>query len=104
MPSTGWGRAMSKALTKTFCDTAPVPSGTTRTGQPVLKLVYWDGQLPGFGLCVTKNGARTFIAQGRLHGKNLRYTIGSYGDARWPVDDARRRAKEVLRAAPPIEH
>jgi integrase len=84
-------------LTKSFCDTAPLPSGVTASGTPKLKAVYWDSALPGFGLAVTINGARSFIAQGRLHGKNVRYTIGAHGDEKWPVDDARKKAKEVLR-------
>lgn len=84
-------------LTIGFCAKAPLPSGTTRTGQPVLKVVYWDTSLPGFGLSVTRNGARTYIAQARLHGKNVRYTIGAMTDEKWPLEEARRKAKEVLR-------
>lgn len=84
-------------LTVSFCATAPVPTGTTKTGKPKLKEVYWDSSLAGFGLSVTANGARTFIAQGRLHGNNVRYTIGSHGDEKWPLDEARKKAKEVLR-------
>jgi integrase len=83
-------------LTKTFCDTAALPSGLTKSGEPKLKALYWDSSLPGFGLSVTANGARTFVAQGRLHGKALRYKIGRHGDERWPVDDARKMAKKVI--------
>lgn len=84
-------------LTLRFCTSAPLPSGTTATGEPKLKVIYWDSTLKGFGLSVTANGARTYIAQGRLHGKNVRYTIGSYGDEKWPLPEARKKAKEVLR-------
>lgn len=84
-------------LTQRFCASAKPPSGTTKTGQPLLKAIYWDSALKGFGLSVTSNGARTFIAQGRLQGKNVRYTIGRYGDERWPLPEARKKAKEVLR-------
>ncbi len=84
-------------LTLNFCATAAPPTGLTKSGKPKLKEVYWDSALPGFGLVVTRNGARSLVAQGRLHGKNVRYTVCTYGDERYSLDDARRKAKEVIR-------
>ncbi len=84
-------------LTTSFCANATAPTGLTASGTPKLKEVYWDSTLAGFGLVVTLNGARSFIAQGRLHGKNVRYTIGRVGDEKWPLEDARKEAKRVLR-------
>lgn len=84
-------------LTLNFCANAKAPTGLTSSGAPKLKEVYWDSALHGFGLVVTRNSTRTFIAQGRVHDELCRYTIGRHGDERWPLDDARKKAKEVLR-------
>ncbi len=42
------------------------------------QVIYWDVKNPGyFGLRVTKNQAKAFIFQNRLHGQTLRLTIGN---------------------------
>lgn len=41
--------------------------------------LHWCEQDRGFGLRVTKDGKRTYIAQGRVNSKEARISIGSYG-------------------------
>ena len=49
---------MRTKLTPAFCQRATVQQGAERT-------IYWDTDLPGFGLLVTKNGHRSFVVQYR---------------------------------------
>ena len=42
--------------------------------------IHWDEKLPGFGLRVTSTGAKAFIFQKRINGKEKRMTVGRYGD------------------------
>ncbi len=61
---------------------------------------FWDTDLKGFGCRVRKTGARSFIAQYRIGGRNTvvqRVTIGSYG--KMTVDEAREAARKVLAKA-----
>lgn len=62
--------------------------------------VMWCGKLPGFGCRVRPSGAKSFIAQYRVGGRNTpvrKVTIGSYG--KLTVDAARKAAGEVLAKA-----
>lgn len=63
-------RGTSLKLTKRTIDTLPFPE----TGQAL----YWDSELPGFGLRVTA-AAKTFIVQRRVAGRTVRFTIGPFG-------------------------
>jgi hypothetical protein len=72
-------------LTKRSIDSLPLPE----TGQAL----YWDADLPGFGLRVTK-GAKTFIVQRRVAGKTVRATLGKYGPL--TPDQARKLAVQTL--------
>lgn len=74
-------------LTKTVVEQLSVPA----TGEKL----YWDNELRGFGVRVTALGKRSYIAQGRVHGKSERVTIGPHG--RWTCEEARKRARDVLR-------
>jgi integrase len=49
----------------------------------------WD-TLKGFGLRVTKGGAKAFIYQTRIDGKDVRFTIGAAD--KWRLPEARKRA------------
>jgi integrase len=49
---------MRTKLTPAFCQKATVQEDAERT-------IYWDSDLPGFGLLVTKNGHRSFVVQYR---------------------------------------
>lgn len=41
--------------------------------------LYWDSELPGFGVRVTATGTRSYIVQGRANGKERRVTVGQHG-------------------------
>lgn len=72
-------------LTKSFVDKVQAPA----TGYEI----HWD-DLPGFGLRVTANGVRSFVAQGRVNGKAVITTIGRFG--LFTVDQARAKAQSIL--------
>ncbi len=58
----------------------------------------WDVDLRGFGLKVTPKGAKSYVVQYRMGGRDSptrRYTIGAHGSP-WTPDSARRRAQELL--------
>lgn len=58
------------------------------------KAIYWDEQLPGFGLYVTPTGVKTFFVQSRCNGVEVKATIGRVGI--FLVDDAREKARDYL--------
>jgi integrase len=60
--------------------------------------IHWDALLPGFGLRITANGARSWIAMYRVAGKSVMQTIGSQS-AIPKVDDARKLAREAILVA-----
>lgn len=55
--------------------------------------IVYDGEVKGFGVRVTKAGARAFILNYRAGGRERRITIGSYPD--WKTGRARERAKTL---------
>jgi integrase len=73
-------------LTKTFVDELDL----LEQGQQL----YWDTELPGFGLRVGKE-RKTFFAEAKVNRKTVRYTIGIY--PRMFPEVARDVAKDVLR-------
>ena len=52
--------------------------------------VFWDRELPGFGVRVYPSGAKVFIVQCRGSGRSQRVTLGRYG--LMTVESARRQA------------
>jgi integrase len=77
--------AMRAKLTPSFVQKAPVESGKERS-------LYWDTDMPGFGLLVTESGHRSFIVQYRFRGRSRRMKInGVLGLAA-----ARKRARALL--------
>lgn len=75
-------------LTKTYIDKITPPA----SGYDL----HWYEQDRGFGLRVTKDGKRTYIAQGRVNGKEARISIGPHGV--FTADQAREVAREHLRS------
>lgn len=73
-------------LTKTFIDKVEAPAEGYA--------IHWDDKLSGYGLRVTANGVRSFVAQGRVNGKAIITTIGRYG--LFTEDAARKKAQKVL--------
>jgi integrase len=57
--------------------------------------ITYDKDVKGFGVRITKAGARAFILNYRAGGRERRITIGSYPD--WKTVDARDRAKLLKR-------
>jgi integrase len=76
---------MRTKLTPVFCQKAVVEKGAERT-------IYWDAEMPGFGLVVTEKGRRSFVVQYRANGRSRRMNIaGVLG-----LSGARKRAKALL--------
>ena len=55
----------------------------------------WDDEVKGFALRVTSGGARSFVLDYRVEGRQRRITLGSYPD--WSLQAARRAAKDMKR-------
>lgn len=81
------------------------------------QVFFWDTEVKGFGLRITNAGAKSFILDYRILGRQRRITIGNYPD--WSVKAARREAgdlkklvdkgedpmgdRHALRSAPTVE-
>lgn len=57
--------------------------------------ISYDTEVRGFGIRVTTKGARAFVLNYRISGRERRYTIGAYPD--WSVAAAREEAKRLKR-------
>jgi integrase len=75
---------MKQKLTPAFVLRATAAPGAERT-------IYWD-DMAGFGLMVTKRGARSFVVQYRAGGESRRVTL----DGVLSLDEARRVARGIL--------
>lgn len=76
-------------ITKRLADTA-VPSDEEQR--------FWDSELKGFVFRVYPNGRRTFAVKYRIGTRQRWVTIGEFGSP-WTVEEARKRARTVLRDA-----
>ncbi|MDE0209170.1 MAG: site-specific integrase [Boseongicola sp.] len=56
--------------------------------------VYWDRDLPGFGVRVYPNGTKVYIVQTRVDGKSRRITVDRHGVI--SPDQARRKAAQMI--------
>src|SRR5689334_4302863 len=73
-------------ITKTFVDKVQPPASGYA--------VHWDDSVKGYGLRVSSQGKRVFIAMGRVLGKPIQFTLGPYGVL--TEDAARKKAQKVL--------
>ena len=65
---------------------------------PARDTFIWDSDIPGFGMKVTKGGAKVYLLQYRMGGRGTptrRYTIGRHG-APWTPEEARNEAVRLL--------
>ena len=56
--------------------------------------VYWDRELPGFGIRAYATGSKVYVVQTRAKGKSTRVTIGRHGVI--APEEARRRAALII--------
>jgi len=78
---------MAEKLTDKLVKSLPTPPSGNR--------ITYDSEVRGFGMRVTAKGARAFILNYRVGGRERRYTIGAYPD--WSVMAAREEAKRLKR-------
>ena len=74
-----------RKLTVDFVKRANAEAGKERS-------VYWDEDLPGFGLMVTESGHRSWVVQYRVHHASRRVTINGV----LSLHEARKEAKHLL--------
>src|SRR2546430_9090190 len=82
----GGACSMRTKLTPAFCQRATAEPGAERT-------LFWDAEMPGFGLVVTGTGHRSYVVQYRTTGRrSRRMTI----DGVLGLAAARKRARSLL--------
>ena len=57
-------------------------------------MVFWDSELPGFGVRVYPSGSKVYIVQTRAKGKSKRVTVGRHGVI--TAEQARQRAALII--------
>ncbi len=78
---------MAEKISDRLAKTLTLPDKSSR--------ITYDIEVKGFGLRVTAAGARSFVLNYRIDGRERRYTIGSFPD--WSVASAREEAKRLKR-------
>ena len=67
--------------------------------------VFWDSELPGFGIRVYPTRRKVYVVQTRANGKSKRFTVGRHGDI--APDQARKDAANIIArlkaGLPPVE-
>jgi len=67
--------------------------------------VFWDRELPGYGVRVYPSGRKVYVVQTRVAGKSRRVTVGRHGDV--APDRARKDAAKIIARVkaglPPVE-
>lgn len=78
---------MAERLTDKRVKNLPAPASGNR--------ITYDAEVKGFGIRITTAGAKAFVLNYRIAGRERRFTIGSYPD--WSVAAARDEAKRLKR-------
>lgn len=76
---------MKKRITQTYATRVEAPAQGNQ--------IHYDREIPGFGLRVTEKGAKSFVLNYVIHGRERRYTIGSLGE--YTAETARDKAIEL---------
>ena len=58
--------------------------------------IFWDRELPGFGVRVYPSGKKVFVVQTRAFGRSKRVSLGQHGDPHFSVDHARKKATDII--------
>ncbi len=58
--------------------------------------IFWDNDLPGFGVRVYPSGKKVFVVQTRAFGRSKRVSLGQHGDTHFSVDRARKKATDII--------
>ena len=69
-------------------------TGETAAPDKALEKIYWDSDLPGFGIRVYASGHRVYFVQYRERGRTRRRTIAAVDEIE--TRTARRRARKIL--------
>lgn len=95
-------RARDHVEARTYCGHGPMaPSRINDTFVRRLRaptkgnVIAYDSEVPGFGVRVTANGAKSFVLNYRIKGRERRYTIGRF--PAWGAAAARNTAEELRR-------
>ena len=75
-----------RTLSKRIVDSLPANGKDT---------IFWDREMPGFGLRVYASGKKVFLVQTRAFGRSKRVTLGEHGNP-LTADQARKQAAEVI--------
>ena len=73
------------SLSKRFIDRLSVDDKDT---------VFWDRDLPGFGIRVYPSGAKVYVVQTRVFGRSKRVTVGRH--SKLSADQARKEATRII--------
>jgi integrase len=76
---------MKIRITQTFATRVKPPDTGNR--------IHYDSEIAGFGLRVTEKGAKSFILNYVIHGRERRYTVGSLGE--YTAETARAKAVDL---------
>ena len=57
-------------------------------------MVFWDSELPGFGVRVYPSGNKVYVVQTRAQGRSRRVTVGRHGVI--TAEQARQRAALII--------
>ncbi len=58
--------------------------------------IFWDRDLPGFGVRVYPSGKKVFVVHTRAFGRSKRVSLGQHGDPYFSADHARKKATEII--------
>ena len=58
--------------------------------------IFWDNDLPGFGVRIYPSGKKVFVVQTRAFGRSKRVSLGTHGDTDFSVDHARKKATDII--------